>query len=112
MISCKALSSSFTWYWMLCLAKRFHQWGNLVEVVPGHDGEEVVLHLEVEVPAEPVIEGLLHIICGCHLVAKPVLVGLLVILYEDVIHLLDPHKPVVLQEPDEVEEKKMDTRTP
>ena len=83
-----------------------HQGGDLGQIVPGHGGEKVVLDLEVEVPTEPVIEeGLLHVAGGCQLAAEPVAIGLSVNLHDDVIHLCDPHKPVALQEPDEVEEK-------
>lgn len=67
---------------------------------------KVVLDLEVEVPTEPAVEEeLLHVAGGCQLAAEPVTVGLLVHLHDDVIHLCDPHKPVALQEADEVEEK-------
>ena len=82
-----------------------HQGGDLGQIVPGHSGEKVVLDLEVEVPTKPAVEELLHVAGGCQLAAEPVTVGLLVHLHDNVIHLCDSHKPVALQEADEVEEK-------
>lgn len=80
----------------------YHPWhtgtslqGSLVEAVPGHGREEVVLNLEVKASPEPVIEGLLPIADGCQLAADGG-IGISGNLYDDVTHLCNPDKLVAL----------------
>lgn len=69
-------------------------------VVSWDHEEKVVLDLEVMVSTESVVEGrFMDIASDLQLSRHPVLIPVVVTVYEDMAHLSHPNEPVTLQEP-------------